>query len=162
MTSKREFHRVSTATLGPSKNFSKAYHTMKLVFVSFLMIISIFQNKRGGRTMLRTDSKGANTSKWRFLKFHYHGYILPLSNVLKRRVLVRDDNDCRALQKLFCSFPWHEIFVCKLSYDHISLSKQMGLSYDGVNSYNPPQISEIFSPSSRILRFDQLGHNDVF
>ena len=64
VTSKREFHKVATATSKPSKKFSVASHDMKFVFASFLMIISISQSKRGGRTTLRSDSIGAKVSKW--------------------------------------------------------------------------------------------------
>ena len=37
---------------GPSKKFSVTSHDMKFDFASFLMIISIFQSKRGGHTTL--------------------------------------------------------------------------------------------------------------
>ena len=66
MTSKRELHKVATAISERSKNFSVASHDMKFVFASFLMIISISQSKRGGRTTLRSDSIGAKVSKWSF------------------------------------------------------------------------------------------------
>ena len=46
VTSKREFHKVATATSEPSKKFSVASHDMKFVFASFLMIISITKSKR--------------------------------------------------------------------------------------------------------------------
>ena len=84
VTSKREFSQVTTATSGPSKKFSMASHDMKFVFVSFLMIIPISQSKRGSRTTLHSDSTGAITSKWRFLKFLYHEYILPYARYSKR------------------------------------------------------------------------------
>ena len=44
VTSKREFHKVATATSKPSKKFSVASHDMKYVFASFLVIISISQS----------------------------------------------------------------------------------------------------------------------
>ena len=72
MTSKRELHIMATATSKPSKKFSVASHDMKFVFASFLMIISISQSKRGGRTTLRSDSIGAKVSKWSFFKNHGH------------------------------------------------------------------------------------------
>ena len=84
MTSKRELHRVPIVTSGPSKKISMASHDMKFVFVSFLMIIPISQSKRGSRTTLHSDSTGAITSKWRFLKFLYHEYILPYARYSKR------------------------------------------------------------------------------
>ena len=84
VTSKREFSQVTTATSGPSKTFSMASHDMKFVFVSFLMIIPISQSKRSSRTTLHSDSTGTITSKWRFLKFLYHEYILPYARYSKR------------------------------------------------------------------------------
>ena len=41
----------------PSPHVSMASHDMKFVFVSFLIIISISQSKRSGRTTLRSGSK---------------------------------------------------------------------------------------------------------
>ena len=72
VTSKREFSQVTRVTLRSSKKFSVASHDMKFVFASFLMIISISQSKRGGRTTLRSDSIGAKVSKWSFFKNHGH------------------------------------------------------------------------------------------
>ena len=72
VTSKREFHNVATVTSEPSKKFSVASHDMKFVFASFLRIISISQNNRGGSTTLRSDSMGGKVSKWSFLKNHAH------------------------------------------------------------------------------------------
>ena len=37
----------------------------------------------------------------------------------KKRALSSDDTDFRTLQNLFYSFPWYEICICKLTYDHI-------------------------------------------
>ena len=84
VTSKKEFSQVTTATSGPSKKFSMASYDMKLVFVSFLMIIPISRSKRGSRTTLHSDSTGAITSKWRILKFLYHEYIVPYARYSKR------------------------------------------------------------------------------
>ena len=61
---------MATATSVPSKKFSVASHDMKVVFASFLMIISISQSKKGGRTTLRSDSMGAKVSKWSILENH--------------------------------------------------------------------------------------------
>ena len=72
------------ATSGPSKKFSMASHHMKFMFTSFIMNISISQSKRGTRTTLNSDSTGAITSKWRFLKFLYHEYILPYATSSER------------------------------------------------------------------------------
>ena len=72
VTSKREFSQVTRVTSRCSKKFSAASHNMNFVFASFFMIISISQSRRGGRTMLNSDSTGGNVSKWWFLKFHYH------------------------------------------------------------------------------------------
>ena len=58
--SKREFSQVTRVTSRSSKKFSAASHNMKFVFESFLIIISISQSRRGGRTMLSSDSTGGN------------------------------------------------------------------------------------------------------
>ena len=62
--SERGFSPVTTATSGLSETFSVAFHDIKFVFGSFLMIISICQSQRGGRTTLRSDSTGGYESKW--------------------------------------------------------------------------------------------------
>ena len=62
--SKREFSQVTRVTLGSSKKFSVASYDMKFVFARILMIISISQSKRDGRTTRRSDSMVANASKW--------------------------------------------------------------------------------------------------
>jgi len=72
VTSKREFSQVATVTSEAYKKFSVTSHDMKYVCTTFLMIISVFQSKRGGRTMLTSDSTSGNVSKWWFFKFHYH------------------------------------------------------------------------------------------
>ena len=58
--SKREFSQVTRVTLRSSKKFSLASHDMKFVFARVLMIISIFQSKRSGRTTLRSDTMLGN------------------------------------------------------------------------------------------------------
>ena len=63
-SSGRRFSLVTTATSGPSKTFSVAFLDIKFVFANFLMIISISQSKRDGRTTLRPDSTGGYESKW--------------------------------------------------------------------------------------------------
>ena len=73
-----------TATSGPSKKFSMASHHMKFMFASFIMNISISQSKQGTRTTLNSDSTGAIISKWRFLKYLYHEYILPYATSSER------------------------------------------------------------------------------
>ena len=105
VTSKREFHKVVTATSEPSKKFSVASHDMKFVFASFLMIISISQIKRGGCTLLRSDSMGAKVSKWSFFKNHAQTPLSTSTGDFKRRVSQSGDGDFKALQKTFCSFP---------------------------------------------------------
>ena len=77
VTSIREFHEVATAASELSKNFSVASHKMKFVFASFLMIISIPQSKRDGRTTVRSDSMGRKASKWWFLDSHTQSLVLP-------------------------------------------------------------------------------------
>ena len=62
--SKREFSQVTRVTLRSSKKFSAASHNMNFVFASFIMIISNSQSRRGGRTILNSDSTGGNVSKW--------------------------------------------------------------------------------------------------
>ena len=52
---KKRISKVTTATSGPSENFSVDSYDMKFVFASLLMIISISQSKRGGLTTLRSD-----------------------------------------------------------------------------------------------------------
>ena len=105
VNSKGELHKVATATLEPSKKFSVASHDMKFVFASFLMIISISQSKRGGRTTLRSDSMGAKVSKWSFFKNHAQTPLSTSTGDFKRRVSQSGDGDFKALQKIFCSFP---------------------------------------------------------
>ena len=61
--SKREFSQVTRVTSRSSKKFSAASHNMNFDFASFFMIISISQSRRGGRTMLNSDSTGGNVSK---------------------------------------------------------------------------------------------------
>ena len=105
VTSKREFYNVTTVTSEPSKKFSVASHDMKFMFPSFLMIISISQSKRGGRTTLRSDSMGAKVSKWSFFKNHAQTPLSTSTGDFKRRVSQSGDGDFKALQKIFCSFP---------------------------------------------------------
>ena len=59
----RNVQEETTMTSGPSKNFLTRSHDMKLMFVSFLMIISFYQNKRGGHTTLSSDSMVRIASK---------------------------------------------------------------------------------------------------
>ena len=61
---------MTTVTSGPSKKCSVGFYDMKFIFASILMIIFIFQSKRGGRTTLRTDSMVANASKWWFFQVY--------------------------------------------------------------------------------------------
>ena len=61
---------MTTVTSGPSKKFSVAFYDMICIFTSILMIISISQSNRGGRTTLRTDSTVANASKWWFFQVY--------------------------------------------------------------------------------------------
>ena len=49
-SSERGFSPATTATSGLSKIFSVAFHDIKFVFASFLMVKSISQSKRVGRT----------------------------------------------------------------------------------------------------------------
>ena len=56
----------------------------------------------------------------------------------KKRVPQSGDSDFRALQKIFCSFPWHEICFCKLRYDHI---------YQGISLWLPPPLCKYPPPS---------------
>ena len=130
VSSKREFSQVTRLTLGPSKKFSVTSHDMKFICASFLMIISISQSKRGGRTTLRSDSIGAKVSKWSFFKNHAQPPLSTPPGDFKKRVSQSGDGDFKGLQKIFCSFPWHEICVCKLPHDHIYLSKQTEWSYN--------------------------------
>ena len=109
---------------------SMASCDMKFVFVSFLMIIPISQSKRGSRTTLHSDSTGAITSKWRFLKFLYHEYILPYARYSKREFSQVTIATSGPSKKNLCSFSWLEICVCKAPHDHTYLPKQMGWSYD--------------------------------
>ena len=103
--SKREFSEVTTATSGSSKTFFVAFHDIKFVFASFLMIISISQSKRGGRTTLRSDSIGAEVSKWSFFKNHAQPPLSTPPGDFKKRVSQSGDGDFKGLQKIFCSFP---------------------------------------------------------
>ena len=73
-TSKRGFHKVTTVTSGPSKKFSVGFYNMEFIFASILMIISIFQSKRRGRTTLRTDSTVANARKWWFFQVYTNNF----------------------------------------------------------------------------------------
>ena len=75
VSSKREESQVTRMTSGPSKKISVASHDMKFVFASLLMIISMSQSKRDGRTTLGWDSMDGNASKWCFFLI----YSIPLN-----------------------------------------------------------------------------------
>ena len=110
--------------------FSVAAHDMKFVFASFLMIMSITQSKRSGHMTFRSISKRGNASKRRFFRKLYSNTTSTPPSDFKKRASQSGDGDFKALQKIVCSFPWHEICVCKLPHDQIYLSKQTGWSYD--------------------------------
>ena len=90
---------MATATSEPSKKFSVAFHDMKFMFESFLMIISISQSKRGGRTTLRSDSMGAKVSKCSFFKNHAQTPLSTSTGDFKRRVSQSGDGGFKASKK---------------------------------------------------------------
>ena len=70
------FYQVDRAASIASKIFSTTSRDMIWVFEGLQIIMSIFWNKRGGRTMRRTDSTDANVGPWWFFEFHTRSSVL--------------------------------------------------------------------------------------
>ena len=72
------FYQADRTISVASKIFSTASRDMIWVFEGLQMIInlSIFWNKRGGRTMRRTDSTDANVGPRWFFEFHTRSSVL--------------------------------------------------------------------------------------
>ena len=70
------FYQADRTISVASKSFSMASRDMIWVFDGLQMIISIFWNKRGGHSMLRTDSTDANVGPRWFFEFHTRSSVL--------------------------------------------------------------------------------------
>ena len=130
VTSKRELFQVTTVTSELFKIFSVAFHDMKSMFASFLMIISISESKRHGRTTLRSDSMVGNASKWWFLESHIEDLLyltLPCPVTSKREFSQVTRVTLRSSKKIsVASHDMKFVFASFLTIISISQSKRDG------------------------------------